>query len=84
MLTEHKMHQNIVSKYTKAIMLKENMIFNFLNEIDNNDIDEFWVLCYEPLNHFQCELKKNNDEEFVIKDQANFKLIKTILYEKKF
>ncbi len=82
-LTEHKMHQNIVSKYTKAIMLKENMIFNFLNEIDNNDIDEFWVLCYEPLNHFQCELKKNNDEEFVIKDQANFKLIKTILYEKK-
>ena len=27
-----------------------NFDFNFLNEINKNDISEFWVLCYEPVN----------------------------------
>jgi len=81
-LSEHEIHSKIVSNYTKAIILKENTIFNFLNEFKKNDIDEFWVLCYEPLNQFKCDLNENNSEEFIKKDQVKFKLINATLYEK--
>ena len=81
-LAEHKIHQKIVSNYSKAIILKENMNFNFLNEIKSDDIDEFWVLCYEPLNQFKCDLKKIYSEEFTKKDRVKFKLISATLYKK--
>ena len=45
-------------------------------------IDEFWVFCYETLNQFKCDLKENNSEEFIKKDQVNFKLISAKLYKK--
>ncbi len=83
-LAEHKIHQKIVNNYTKAIILKENSIFNLLNEIKKDDIDEFWLLCYEPLNQFKCDLKKNNSEEFTKKEQVSFKLINATLYKKNF
>ena len=81
-LAEHKIHQKIVSNYSKAIILKENIIYNFLNEIKSDDIDEFWVLCYEPLNQFNCDLKKIYSKEFTKKDQVSYKLISATLYKK--
>ena len=83
-LSEHEIHSKIVSNYTKAIILKENTNFNFLNKFRKNDINEFWVLCYEPLNQFKCDLKENNSEELIKKDQVRFKLINATLYEKNF
>ena len=81
-LAEHKIHQKIVSNYSKAIILKENIIYNFLNEIKSDDIDEFWVLCYEPLNQFNCDLKKIYSKKFTKKDQVSYKLISATLYKK--
>ena len=81
-LAEHKIHQKIVSNYSKAIILKENINYKFLNEIKSDGIDEFWVLCYEPLNQFKCDLKKIYSEKFTKKDRVNFKLISATLYKK--
>jgi len=81
-LAEHKIHQKIVGNYSKAIILKENINYNFLNEIKSDDIDEFWVLCYEPLNQFNCDLKKIYSKEFTKKDQVSYKLISATLYKK--
>lgn len=81
-LAEDKVFNDVVSNYTKAILSKENVNFNFLNEIKKNDIDEFWILCYEPANQFQCILPKINSNNFIKKDQIRLRLINATLYRK--
>ena len=81
-LTEHEIHKEIVGNYTKAIISNQNVNFNFLDEIKENDINEFWILCYEPLNQFQCIPTKINSYNFKKKDQIKLKLINATLYEK--
>ena len=81
-LTEHEIHKEIVGNYTKAIISNQNVNFNFLDEIKENDINEFWILCYEPLNQFQCIPTKINSYNFTKKDQIKLKLINATLYKK--
>tara|TARA_B100001057_G_scaffold82360_1_gene77910 strand:- start:353 stop:1780 length:1428 start_codon:yes stop_codon:yes gene_type:complete len=81
-LTEHKIHQEIVSNYTKAVISKENFNFNFLDEIKEDDINEFWMICYEPLNQFKCNPAEIITDNFIKKDQIKLKLINATLYNK--
>ena len=83
-LAKHKIHQELVGNYTKAIISNQNVNFDFLDEIKENGINEFWILCYEPLNQFECIPNKINSNNFKKKDQIEFKLINATLYEKNF
>ena len=76
------MVKEIVGNYAKVITSNENIDLNFLNEINKNDISEFWVLCYEPVNNFQCIPTKINPSNFFKKDQIKLKLINAVLYKK--
>ena len=60
----------------------QNVNFDFLDEIRENDINEFWILCYEPLNQFHCIPNKINSNNFTKKDQIKLKLINATLYKK--
>ena len=60
----------------------ENVNFNFLDEINKNNISEFWILCYEPGNNFQCIPPIINSNNFIKKDKIKFKLINAALYKK--
>ena len=81
-LTKNKIHKKIVGNYTKVIILNENVDFNFLEEINKNDENEFWILCYEPVNNFQCIPPKINSNNYFKKDQIKLKLISAALYKK--
>tara|TARA_B100000941_G_C28264294_1_gene428180 strand:+ start:217 stop:642 length:426 start_codon:yes stop_codon:yes gene_type:complete len=81
-LAPNKMIKEIVGNYTKVIISNENVDFNFLDEIDKNDLSEFWTLCYEPVNNFQCIPTKINSNNFIKKDQIKLKLINATLYKK--
>ena len=81
-LAPNKMVKEIVGNYTKVIISNENVDFNFLDEIDKNDLSEFWILCYEPVNNFQCNPTKINSNNFIKKDQIKLKLINAALYKK--
>ena len=81
-LAPNKMVKEIVGNYTKVIISNENVDFNFLDEIDKNDLSEFWILCYEPVNNFQCIPTKINSNNFIKKDQIKLKLINAALYKK--
>ena len=81
-LAKNKMVKEIVGNYVKVIISNENVDFNFLDEIYKNDLNEFWVLCYEPVNNFQCILTKINSNNFIKKDQIKLKLINAALYKK--
>ena len=83
-LTKNKIHKKIVGNYTKVIILNENVDFNFLEEINKNDENEFWILCYEPVNNFQCIPPKINSNNYFKKDQIKLKLISAALYKKNF
>ena len=81
-LAKNKIHKEIVGNYTKVIISNENVDFNFLEEINKNDENEFWILCYEPVNNFQCIPPKINSNNYIKKDQIKLKLINAALYEK--
>ena len=81
-LAPNKMVKEIVGNYTKVIISNENVDFNFLDEINKNDLSEFWILCYEPVNNFQCIPTKINSNNFIKKDQIKLKLINAALYKK--
>ena len=81
-LANSKKVKEIVGNYTKVIISNENVNFNFLDEINKNNISEFWILCYEPVNNFQCIPPEINFDNFIKKDQIKFKLINAALYKK--
>ena len=81
-LTKYKIHQEIVSNYTKAIISNQNVTLNFLEEIKENDINTFWTLCYEPLNQFQCIPTKIEIDNFTKQDEIRLKLINATLYKR--
>ncbi len=81
-LANSKKVKEIVGNYTKVIISNENVNFNFLDEINKNNISEFWILCYEPVNNFQCIPPEINSDNFIKKDQIKFKLINAALYKK--
>ena len=81
-LANDKKVKEIVGNYTKVIISNENVDFNFLDEINKNDLSEFWILCYEPVNNFQCIPPKINSNNFIKKDKIKLKLINAVLYKK--
>ena len=81
-LANDKKVKEIVGNYTKVIISNENVDYNFLDEINKNDLSEFWILCYEPVNNFQCIPPKINTNNFIKKDEIKFKLINAALYKK--
>jgi len=83
-LAKHKIHQELVGNYTKAVTSNQNINFDFLDKIKESSINEFWILCYKPLNQFECSPNKINSNNFIKKDQIEFKLINATLYEKNF
>ena len=81
-LAPNEIVKEIVGNYTNVIISNENVDFNFLDEINKNDISEFWILCYEPVNNFQCIPQEINFDNFIKKDQIKLKLINAALYKK--
>ena len=81
-LANDKKVKEIVGNYTKKITSNENVDFNFLDEINKNDLSEFWILCYEPVNNFQCIPPKIDTNNFIKKDKIKLKLINAVLYKK--
>ena len=81
-LANDKKVKEIVGNYTKVIISNENVDYNFLDEINKNDLSEFWILCYEPVNNFQCIPPKINTNNFIKKDKIKLKLINAVLYKK--
>ncbi|MDC2998005.1 hypothetical protein OAY51_05360 [Candidatus Pelagibacter sp.] len=81
-LANEKKVKEIVSNYTKVIISNENVDFNFLDEINKTDLSEFWILCYEPVNNFQCIPPEINSNNFIKKDKIKLKLINAALYKR--
>ncbi len=83
-LAEHQIHQEIVSNYTENLLLQRNEIFEISYNIKEESFKNFWLLCYKPLNQFNCS---NNDIDILKlkkKDHVNHKLISATLYKSSF
>ena len=65
-------------KLTSAFKKHNFKILN-LNEISENN--NFWQICYQQLNGFDCSLDKRF-KKFTIKKKIKFHLIEATLYSK--
>jgi len=83
-LAEHKIHQEIVSNYTKNLLSHKNEIFKISDNINGENFKNVWLLCYKPLNQFNCSHSDIEILKLKKKDHVNYKLISATLYEKAF
>ena len=76
--------ENITIHYAKNIKLKEkNNITFFKSKDDLTNLNNLWILCYKPINGFNCSLDNLLSESWKKKDIKDYNLINLTLYEKK-
>jgi hypothetical protein len=74
--------QKIVLNYSKNIADIQNKII-FLNEKNKDNFNNVWIVCYKPVNNFNCDEKPSNFFSWNDIDTVNYNLISGILYKQK-
>ena len=77
------MIKNIVNNHLEAINL--NNEYNILFEDKEHNLsknNEFWLLCYQPINSFNCGLDDSRSSLWRNSKKINLHLLETTLYKK--
>ena len=75
--------KKIVINYSKKTILGKKDNINFLSSnFDYSELKEIWLLCYKPINGFDCSPKPYSFSNWSKVDNLEFKLINAALYRK--
>ena len=75
--------EKIIINYSKNTFNSKKNNINFLNsELDYSELKEIWLLCYKPINNFDCSSEPYAFSNWVKVDNVEYKLINASLYKK--
>ena len=75
--------EKIVKNYLESIQINNKNDISFHSvEYNLTKNDKFWLLCYEPVNSFKCDLIHNNGDSWKSLKKNNFHLVESTLYQK--
>ena len=75
--------EKIIINYSKNTFNSKKDNINFLNsELDYSELKEIWLLCYKPINNFDCSSEPYAFSNWVKVDNVEYKLINASLYKK--
>ena len=81
--TNLNMIEKIIINYSKnAVAGDKNNIKFLTSEFDYSELEEIWLLCYKPINNFDCSPKPYAFSNWVKVDNVEYKLINASLYKK--
>ena len=81
--TNLDMIEKIIINYSKNTLNSKKDNINFLNsELDYSELKEIWLLCYKPINNFDCSSEPYAFSNWVKVDNVEYKLINASLYKK--
>ena len=73
--------QRIVLNYSKNIINMKNKLI-FVTEDNKDEFKDVWIVCYEPVNSFNCHEKPLKFLSWMKKDSIKYNLISGIHYTK--
>ena len=74
------LNKKMVLNYLKNIVVIENKLI-FLNKDNKDNLKNIWIVCYEPINNFNCNEKPSKFLLWNDVDSVKYNLITGILYE---
>ena len=75
--------EKVTINYAKNIHTAKKNNFNFYNSYDDYlNLNKIWLICYEPINQFDCSPKKFFFADWSENDAIEYHLIKSKLYKK--
>lgn len=81
--TNLDMIEKIIINYSINTLNSKKGNINFLNsEFDYSELKEIWLLCYKPINNFDCTPKPYAFSNWEKVDNVEYKLINASLYKK--
>lgn len=81
--TNLNMIEKIIINYSKNTAAGEKNNIKFLtSEFDYSELEEIWLLCYKPINNFDCSPKPYAFSNWIKVDNVEYKLINASLYKK--
>ena len=81
--SENNINERITVNYSKYTHVAQNNTLNFYtSNSDYSTINEIWVLCYKPINSFDCSLNSYLFSNWYKKDSIDYKLMNLTLYKK--
>ncbi len=81
--TNLNMIEKIIINYSKNAAAGDKNNIKFLtSEFDYSELEEIWLLCYKPINNFDCSPKPYAFSNWVKVDNVEYKLINASLYKK--
>ena len=75
--------EKIVINYSKNTILGKKDNINFLSSnFDISELKEIWLICYQPINGFDCSPEPYSFSNWLKVDNVEFKLINATLFKK--
>ena len=82
-IAQRPMDKIILNNYLESININKKHNIVFYNEEQNlNMINQFWLLCYKPINSFNCNLNNNKNSLWRKLNKDKFHLLEATLYKK--
>ena len=81
--TNLDMIEKMTINYSKNILNSKKNNITFLNsKFDYSELENIWLLCYKPINNFDCSPKPYAFSNWEKVDNVEYKLINASLYKK--
>lgn len=74
-------NDKFVLNYIKRINPK-NIELELYDDVNKSSVKSVWVICYLPITDFNCNKPLNLNNNFIMKKDKSFNLIKLVYYEK--
>ena len=66
----------------KIFAAEKNIELELYDDVNKSSVKSVWVICYLPITDFNCNKPLNLNNNFIMKKDKNFNLIKLVYYEK--
>ena len=83
LMANNDINEKITINYSKNTLAAKTKNINFINSKSNySNLERVWLICYKPINGFNCSPESYNFLNWSVNDSVEYKLIKSTLYKK--
>jgi len=83
LMANNDINEKITINYSRNILATKIKNINFISSKSNySNLEKIWLICYTPINNFNCSPESYNFLNWSVNDSVEYKLINSTLYEK--
>ena len=83
LMANNDINEKITINYSKNTLAAKTKNINFINSKSKySNLEKVWLICYKPINSFNCSPESYNFLNWSVNDSVEYKLINSTLYKK--